>query len=83
MTQEEVRFFNLARAYAEPTRGYVLISLRFEEPARAYRLRFRRPEAPEHVTRDVLVFQDNFSEVVHQHKLNTAVRQEIDEALAD
>jgi hypothetical protein len=84
MTNEEVRFFNLARAYAE--RGYAFILRELTPPderSTTRRLIFNDPKGPRDATRQVRVSEDQFRETVAAGVLCPAVARDIDEALSD
>ena len=83
MTPDEERFFNLARAYAEPKHGFILDSPDFDGSPKTFKLTFRRPNEPRHITRQVTVFEDQFRKTVAENELDPAVQRNIDEALID
>lgn len=83
MTQEEVVFFNVSRGYAEPKHGYLLVELGFDTKVKMYRLTFRQPGAPRHITREVTVFEDQFRETVATRELAETIRRNIDDALGN
>ena len=84
MTNEEVRFFNLARAYAERRYAFNLRDLTpLDERSMTRRLIFNDPKGPKDVTRQVTVFEDQFRETVGADVVCAAVARNIDEALSN
>jgi hypothetical protein len=86
MTREKVDFCHLIAGYAEPKHGYVLEvddDLNFNAELKFYNLKFRRPDAPRHVTRQVTVFEDQFLDTVARREPTETIRRDIDDALGN
>jgi hypothetical protein len=84
MTNEEVRFFNLTRAYAERRHPFILRELTtLDERSMTRKLIFNDPKGPKDVTRQVTVSEDQFRESVGADVPSPAVARNIDEALSE
>ena len=79
MTNEEIRFFHLARNYAEPRYPYRLKDDLSNDVPGLYTLRFESVNTNQ--VRQVIVFKDQFDDAVAKNKLGAAIIQNIDAEL--